>query len=50
MKQEGIPFFVWWVDFQYRLSEFEERVVKHIYALKAGDEPPETPSSWCNLL
>jgi hypothetical protein len=43
MVQEGIPFFVWHIDFKYRLAEFERRVVKHIEALKSGQEPVEKP-------
>jgi hypothetical protein len=39
MKQEGIPFFVYYVDFQFRLREFKERVAKHIDALKSGEQP-----------
>jgi hypothetical protein len=50
MKQEGIPFFVWYIEFQYNLGEFEERVAKHIDALKAGTPPADTPTGWCNIL
>lgn len=39
MPQESIPAFVWYVDFQFRLKQFEERVVKHVEALKSGEEP-----------
>lgn len=47
MVQEGIPFFVWYIDFKYRLAEFEERFVKHIDALKSGQEPLAKPNGWC---
>ena len=50
MKQEGIPFFVWYIDFQFRLREFEKRVAKHIDALKSGEEPPEASTTRCIIL
>jgi len=39
MKQEGIPFFVWYVDFKAKYNHFLEIFVKNIDALKEGVEP-----------
>ncbi|KAJ1451106.1 hypothetical protein M885DRAFT_530575 [Pelagophyceae sp. CCMP2097] len=44
MKQEGIPFFVWYLDFKAKLNYYETNVAAQIDALKSGS-PPEPPSS-----
>ena len=47
MKQEGIPFFVWWTDFKEKLDYYKTCVNIHIEALNAGvaPEPLLTKSS-----
>ena len=49
MPQEKIPFFVWHIDFQFRLAEFKGRVIKHIDALKCGEKPSEGADHWCTI-
>lgn len=46
MPQEGIPFFVWHIDFRYRVALFEEKFLNPITALKSGDEPKQTAVSF----
>lgn len=45
MVQEGIPSFVWYVDFQFKLKAYKEVFVKNVEDVKAGIEPP-APLSW----
>jgi hypothetical protein len=40
MPQEGIPFFVWYIDFQFKFKEYKEVFVKNVNAVKEGVEPP----------
>lgn len=49
MIQEKVPFFVWHIDFQFRLAEFKDRVIKHIDALKCGERPSEETGHWCTI-
>ena len=39
MKQEGIPFFVWWTDFKEKFDYYKTDVNIHMEALKAGVAP-----------
>lgn len=39
MKQEGIPFFVWYLVFRGGLKLYEKQVMVHAEALKSGMEP-----------
>jgi len=55
MKQEGIPFFVWYIDFQFRLAEYERRVAKPLEALQNGIPPVDgkagfLPTGGCDIL
>ena len=38
MQQEGIPFFVWYVAFVWRLKHFRRVFVAPIEALKSGNK------------
>ena len=38
MKQEGIPFFVWYIDFKSRLKVFTNEFVNPVAQLKNGEE------------
>jgi hypothetical protein len=38
MKQEGIPFFVWYIDFKSRHKAFAKEFKTPVTALKAGEE------------
>jgi hemerythrin-like domain-containing protein len=46
MIQEGIPFFVWYIDFQFRLDHFVKHYQDPIAAVKNNREPTP-PRSWC---
>ena len=39
MKQEGIPFFVWWTNFKEKLNYYKTDVNVHIEALENGVAP-----------
>ena len=39
MKQEGIPFFVWWTDFKEKFNHYKTDVNVHIEALENGVAP-----------
>jgi hypothetical protein len=46
MKQEGIPFFVWWVGgFGSKLTHYRAEVVPLVDALKSGTASPPSPRS-----
>lgn len=45
-RQEGIPFFVWYIDFQFKHKAFVKVFVKNAEAVKAGVEPVPPPSLW----
>lgn len=45
MVQEGIPFFVWYIDFKKRLATFQEEFLKPIETMKKGEEPVEVSST-----
>lgn len=47
MKQEGIPFFVWYLDFEAKLHYYENEVVVQIDALKSGAPPVPVPAADC---
>lgn len=49
MVQEGIPFFVWYIDFKSRLALFEKEFVKPLNAVKAGVEPVAESSMFSYL-
>lgn len=45
MKQEGIPFFVWWLGgFGKKLSYYEAEVSSQLDALESGTPPPPPPA------
>ena len=46
MKQEGIPFFVWYLVFSSGLKLYEREVIKHVDALKSGVEPIPEKKGW----
>lgn len=50
MPQEGIPFFVWYLEFSSCYALFVKINVKNIEALKSGKEPEPESSSFCNIL
>ena len=43
MKQEGIPFFVWWLEFKSKFEYYKIEVMPQLEALKTG-VPPSSPS------
>jgi hypothetical protein len=46
MKQEGIPFFVWWVGgFGSKLTHYRAEVVPLVDALKSGTASLPSPQS-----
>ena len=48
MKQEGIPFFVWYIVFGPSVRKYEKLVVPQVKALMTGVEPiPPTNKWWC---
>ena len=46
MPQEGIPFFVWYLEFSGRLKYFEDNVLKYVEALKTGEAPNTEKMGW----
>ena len=50
MPQEGIPSFVWYVDFQWKYSAYLEVFVKNVEAVKSGIEPAAPLSLWQRFL
>jgi hypothetical protein len=50
MPQEGIPSFVWYVDFQFKYSAYQQVFVKNVEAVKAGIEPVAPLSWWQQFL
>jgi hypothetical protein len=50
MPQEGIPFFVWYIDFQFKLNAYKEVFVKNVDAVKEGIEPPAPLTLWQQFL
>jgi hypothetical protein len=50
MPQEGIPFFVWYLEFASSYAMFLDINVKNIEALKSGKEPAPKSSGFCNIL
>lgn len=46
MPQEGIPFFVWFIDFRYRVALFQKEFLDPLEAIKTGVEPVSASSSW----
>jgi hypothetical protein len=50
MPQEGIPFFVWYIDFMGRVAEFNKQFTVPIEGLKSGKEPVSASFSSCNIL
>ena len=49
MKQEGIPFFVWWLDFKGKFEYYKTEVMPQLEALKAGSPPPPPPPKSSNM-
>ena len=47
MKQEGIPGFVWYIDFKSRHDTFVKEFLQPIEAVKNGVEPPPPPEAAC---
>jgi hemerythrin-like domain-containing protein len=45
MKQEGIPSFVWYIDFNFKYKYFVKEFVHHAEALKLG-RPPIASKPW----
>jgi hypothetical protein len=45
MPQNGIPFYVWYVDFQFKRNAYQEEFIKNVDAVKEGVEPP-APLTW----
>lgn len=45
MAQEGIPFFVWYIDFKAKYNYYLSQVIAPLDALKSGSPPPEPESS-----
>lgn len=39
MVQENIPFFVWYIDFQFKYNLFKDTFVKNLEAVKGGEAP-----------
>jgi hypothetical protein len=50
MPQEGIPFFVWYIDFQFKYKEYMKVFVGNVDSVKAGVEPPAPLSYWQQFL
>lgn len=50
MPQEGIPFFVWYVEFASSYAIFLKTNVENIEALKSGKEPVPKSSGFCDIL
>jgi hypothetical protein len=50
MPQEGIPSFVWYIDFQFKYKAYKEVFVKNVDAVKEGVEPPAPLSWWQQFL
>mmetsp|Transcript_5432 Transcript_5432/g.7983 ORF Transcript_5432/g.7983 Transcript_5432/m.7983 type:complete len:227 (-) Transcript_5432:121-801(-) len=46
MPQEGIPFFVWYLEFSGRLKYFENNFLKCVEALKTGEAPNTEKIGW----
>jgi hypothetical protein len=49
MKQEGIPFFVWYIDFYWKLEFYKRNFVELIDLLKSGDSSSKAASE-CVIL
>ena len=50
MPQEGIPFFVWFLDFKSKLTYYRTQMITLINALKEGMEPaPVTNGRGCTI-
>jgi hemerythrin-like domain-containing protein len=45
MVQEKIPWFVWYIDFQFKYNSFKKVFVDNLESVKAGKQP-ESPFSW----
>mmetsp|Transcript_16207 Transcript_16207/g.25903 ORF Transcript_16207/g.25903 Transcript_16207/m.25903 type:complete len:273 (-) Transcript_16207:74-892(-) len=45
MAQEGIPWFVWHLEFKGYIQAYQDAMVNHAVALFCG-EPPAMPASW----
>jgi hypothetical protein len=50
MLQEGIPFFVWYIDFQFKYNRFLDVFVKPLDAVKTGVEFVREPNKWERLM
>jgi hypothetical protein len=50
MPQEGIPSFVWFIDFQFKYNAYKEVFVKNVDAVKEGIEPPAPLTWWQQFL
>jgi hypothetical protein len=46
MKQEGIPFFVWYMVFGPCLRAYKRKIVPQVTALMSGVEPPAESKKW----
>ena len=49
MKEHGIPFFVWWLDFKGKFEYYKTEVMPQLEALKAGSPPPPPPPKSSNM-
>ena len=49
MKQEGIPFFVWNIQFKGQLAKYTNEMVIHTDALLAGTPPAPIAGCACTI-
>jgi hypothetical protein len=49
MPQEGIPFFVWFLDFKAKLQHYRTHIVSQLDALREGTAPPPPPKGGCTV-
>ena len=50
MVQEGIPFFVWYIDFRFKHMKYQQHFVRNVECLKSGVPPADLASSSCVIL
>lgn len=50
MKNQGIPFFVWYIDFKYSMQQFQRQFEVPIQAVKAGVPPASEPTFFQSIL
>jgi hemerythrin-like domain-containing protein len=47
--QEGIPSFVWYIDFQPKYKYFVKEFINNVHALQTGIEPKQSTPWYCRL-